>query len=731
MNKINNIYVKNASANNLKNVSVTLEPNHFYVFAGPSGSGKSSLAFDVLYTEAERLGKARGLKNVFRQRTSQHQVENLPEMTIGVEQQIESYLQTASIGWYSGLLNQIVTQNKNQEKKNDLWCPSCHGHGYIRSIDPKRVVRNDCKPVTKGAFTPAVKKVAGFDTKWWKPFCADHHLEPDTPFNQLPEAIQELLLKGNGKDFQGFERGLLDLIGADSLPKQLREEFPYYVNRIPCENCEGLGISEPSLQGGIRDTLENLVKSGVIKLADYEKAWLYKLELASLRMDYPVFKLSTMQARRLRFFCNIIGLSQHSLIIFDEPCAGLSLVESRQMGDLFIELARRGHTMLAIEHSPALIAMADRVVAFGPGSGNEGGAIVYQGTPKPYLEKLHNFSKESQPDQSTKKSEATQRFLQATFTEWFSFSPFEFNIPVGQLVCVCGPSGSGKSAFLEAVFATCDKTPVAWQARLKIKERKGEDYIRRPHKITSEPIGKHPGSTPATFLGVWDNIRKFFAQLPTSKKQGLDQGHFSFNSVKGRCQKCLGHGYLMNDGYDICQTCHGTRYKNDILSVSYQKYTVANINTLTVKQTTELFHDESTIVKYLSFLEYVGLDYLVLGQPSNSLSGGEAQRIKIASQLCKRLGDRSFYILDVPSRGLDNTTLLKLYQALRILVEKNNSVLIAENNPELAIRSDWLIMLGLPKSVHSNVQMEIRYSGPTDKCPPLIWREIMGDTTFF
>ncbi|MCP4698414.1 MAG: hypothetical protein GY862_16415, partial [Gammaproteobacteria bacterium] len=253
---MNSIRVNNASANNLKNVCLTLKQGLFYVFAGPSGSGKSSLAFDVLYTEADRSGKARGIENIFRQTQLPQQVENLPEMTVGIEQQTDPGLHIAGIGWYSGLLHRLVLQKTQQKEQAGIWCQSCHGCGYIRSIDPDRVVRNALKPVTRGAFTAGVKMLAGVDASWWKAFCATRQLDSDTPFKQLPKPVQTLLLKGDGDDFPGFEPALKGLIGADALPKLLREEFPYYVSSVRCESCEGSGLSAPDLRRLAGNSLE-------------------------------------------------------------------------------------------------------------------------------------------------------------------------------------------------------------------------------------------------------------------------------------------------------------------------------------------------------------------------------------------------------------------------------------------------------------------------------------------
>ncbi len=721
MKQLSNIVVENASVNNLQAISIILKSQHYYVFTGPSGSGKSSLAFDVLYAEADRLGKARGVSKIFRHSSQLYQVNNLPEITVGIEQQIPGSYQLATVGWATGILEEAV---KLQSKRDPSYCTKCSGRGCIRAISPERLIRNQSKPVTRGAVTPAVKTVAKFDLKWWTSFCKEKGVNPLSDFDILPHSIQNVLLYGNSKKFKGFIPVLTDLIGASKLPKTLYDEFPYYLDKIACPECHGSGLMESSLRWISQKTIYELLRSGLIRITSEETNWLEQLDIGAIPINQPMFRLGSMEARKLRFFSSIRGLKKNSLLIFDEPCAGLLPGEATKMCVLFRSLANAGHTMIVIEHSSVVVASADTIVAFGPGSGNEGGKIVFQGEPSTYssyLQKKKSGTKNN-PEEKHILSPPT-KFFGGTFSEWFGFKAFEVKIPLGQLVCICGPSGSGKTAYLEAVYAIGDKTPVAWQGRSKLKERQGQDYIRRPHIITSETVGLHTGSTPSTFLGLWDCVRDIFANLPEAKKLCLTKSHFSFNKKEGQCSECHGQGFFNKDQetYIVCPTCQGNRYKDSLSKVQYCGKNIVDINKFTVRQASVLFKDSQRVLRFLNLLEYVALEYLVLGQPLNSLSGGETQRIKIVSELAKKLGDRSVYIFDIPSRGLDIQTLPRLSFALRGLVEKNNTVVIAENNPELIKHSDWIIVLNKNNGQHT---LEISYSGPTGECPTCILEKI-------
>ncbi|MFZ3132063.1 MAG: hypothetical protein WA125_13430, partial [Desulfosporosinus sp.] len=263
-----------------------------------------------------------------------------------------------------------------------------------------------------------------------------------------------------------------------------------------------------------------------------------------------------------------------------------------------------------------------------------------------------------------------------------------------------------------------DKTPTAWQDRSTLINRNHHDAIRRPHMVTPDPIGLHPGSTPATYIGLWDKIRDLFAEISKDKRYRFTKSHFSFNKKEGQCPACEGHGFnRSNNGYIICPVCNGTRYRKEILKILYQGKSIADINNLDVQQASQVFHGVEGIHRYLAFLSALLLEYLILGQPSNSLSGGESQRIKIVVELSKRLGNRTLYLLDNPCRGIGDSAAMILGGVFKQLLNLGNTIVIVENNPDMAKQADWVIFLGDKKGNTPT----ILYEGPGNGCPDKYW----------
>ena len=716
------IHIKHAKVNNLNISNLKINWGSFYAFVGPSGSGKSSLAFDVLYTEAEQLNQAHGIYKVFRTSKPEYEVTGLPPHTIGIEQQISQQQELISIGVYSKLLEQVAAEKLGKKELQKLFCTKCKGKGYLNDIDPNRVVFAENKPVTKGALTYAIKKQSQLNLQKWKRYCSEYKTNERTPWFELHPKIQHILLYKGTSYFKGIIPALRELIGQQKLPKDIKEEFGYYINKIQCPECKGWGLRRLSELYTNDLTLSKLIKNSENKISSNEMHWLNNLNLGGLILCKPLYHLGSEKLRNLRFFIGLRTLQPNSLIIFDEPTAGLLPTEARKIGALFKYLQSMGHTVIVVDHSMELIKLADRVIAFGPYSGVNGGEIVFEGSPRDYFKTLKNSKKQPLiPGIRNDFPSSSPRRLKADFSHWGGFSKLSFDLPQKRLVCVSGGSGSGKTSLLKAVYATCDKTPVAWQARRKLIFRQGNELIRRPHIITPEAIGIHAGSTPATYIGLWDKIRDIYASTPPARKNRLTKSHFSFNSKHGRCPKCCGHGEICNhDHNEICPICQGLRYNSSIMDIRYKYRNIAEINAMTAEQAFDFFHDEYAVKKYLSFFMNVALDYLVLGQPSNSLSGGENQRVKIASLLCKRLGDRSLYIIDNPCRGIGEQAVPLLGNTLHKLAI-HNTVLIAENNPNMVALSHWLILLGVPKKNRESIDQNILYQGPPSKCPQDLW----------
>jgi len=708
------IVLHNIRVNNLDIPKLELEHGKLHVFCGPSGSGKSSLAFDVIYAEADRLGQASGVSRVFRKSSKTGQVEGIPQVVIGIEQQLTHHNMIESVAWHLGL----VTAHK-------AWgiCPKCGGKGYCRSIASERLIKKPESSPTGGAFSRAVKSAAKLDTARWRDLCKNFHgVEATDSWLSLPAYVHQALLYGDpafaSTQFKGIIPALRAAMAAP-LKGDLAEEMRYYITHPCCDLCQGTGLVSECKT----DTPNPLQQPlGKLPWPDDDEKWLKRLGLENIQASAPLFSQSSSTARKLRFFAVLKGLHPAALVLFDEPAAGLTRAEAENMGNLLVELRKQGHMVIAVDHRPEILAMADVVTAFGPGSGFEGGHIVFQGAWGDYKKKSSSQAKtlpESRVRQQIKKNLPPKRtslnktsvkdhLLHGKFRNWYNFSDFEINIPLGKLICVTGPGGSGKTAYVDAVFATCDKTPTAWQGRTTLLERSGQDQVRRPHMVDASPIGFSTASTPATYTSLWDKIRDVFATLPEARRAHQNKSHFSFNTQEGRCPNCKGRGYLCSDDihFEECPMCGATRFKKSVLTACYHGKNISQINALTIRQATEIFKTETSLSHHLEYFAQVALEYLVIGQPSNTLSGGENLRVKLVKLLSARLGERSLYVMDNPCRGIGDAAIPLLARALKFLT-RDHSVIVAENDPTFAKFADWIIELDMPR----NNKLNIIYQG--------------------
>lgn len=722
------IRIRNARVNNLKDVNLDVEYGALTVFVGPSGSGKSSLAFDVLYTAAASNGSASGVLKFFRKGGDDFEVSGLPARTVGIEQQLYSDGVVENIGYFTGFSVEAKGYIENEKDRALEICPVCQGKGYLKDVDPEHVIKRDDCPVTRGTFTAAVKKLAGLNIDSWRRFCSKYNCDPDLDWSKLDDNIQSRILFDGSEYFDGIVPAIKRYLAhpiSDSAIKDIDEEIPFYLRNQACGGCKGKGIPGDWLGEGVQADLDNLVYKGLIKVNSDEYKWLSLLKLDKLNLFDPLYKLSGSEMRNLRLFLSLKGLEKNSLIIIDEPTAGILPTEARKIVELLLDVKKKGHAVVVVEHRHEVITAADKVVAFGPGSGTEGGHIVFQGNPKEYFandkisKKRHvQYWHPVLRKENRKRSTSGAKYLIGHFSQWHCFKDFKIKIPLEQWTCICGPVNSGKTSYLDAVYAICDKTPVAWQGRSSLLQRKNHESVRRPHMVTPDPIGHHPGSTPATYIGLWDKIRDLFAALPEAKRFKYKKSHFSFNTEQGQCPACKGYGFEKTAyGYVICPVCNGTRYRQEILKCLYHGKSIAEVNNMDVRRALAFFKESDTVCYYLGCLSDLLLEYLVLGQPSNSLSGGESQRVKLTVEMCKKYGNRTLYLLDNPYRGIGDSAVPILGEILRQLTERKNTVIIAENNPEIAKKADWLIFLGERKKNAAT----ILYEGPGSQCPDKFW----------
>jgi len=425
------------------------------------------------------------------------------------------------------------------------------------------------------------------------------------------------------------------------------------------------------------------------------------LGLNELTLCQNISHLSLSEYNKVRFIKLLVQNIDAKLLIVDELCAGLIYEDAKKISELYKYLVSKSYTIIAVEHSLPIVYAADYIVELGPGAGSKGGKIVFDNTievfktTKSWNNFKSSFSKAISDDQGSKK------MLKVFNVNYRKFEKLDIKIPLEGIVSVCGSMGSGKSTLLDILFRSYDKSTSAWKNKEGLDGKiSGKQYLRRPYIIDQTPIGNNSLSTAATYTGILDSLRLMYFNCNENKKYRLEKSDFSYNA-KGKCLNCSGKGYFnanVNDEiiFTKCNVCKGLRYNHNVSIVKEQGLSIGemlNIPCSDLHQILKSTNSRYSMQKKIEFLNSVGLNYLCLGQPSGTLSGGESQRIKIAKELSKKLGDRCLFILDSPSKGLHYQDLYDVMRMLKLLVSKNNSILIAENNPFFINNSDWVLYL--------------------------------------
>ena len=421
------------------------------------------------------------------------------------------------------------------------------------------------------------------------------------------------------------------------------------------------------------------------------------LDLDKILLSSQMEILSSSVCRKLRFFKLLVS-NAFDVLIVDELAAGMTYSEAVAIGNVFRFLSSKGITVLAIEHSLPVVMKSDSVIELGPGAGVAGGKIIYAGSFKEYSNSNDWKSLLSQANKilPTVNIESN-KILTLSIAKFKGLSNLNAHLPLGCIVNVFGKASSGKTTFLDALFRMLDKTPGAWKRRKDLGvELTGKEKIRRAHVIKQSPIGNNSFSTPATYSGIMDLLRKLYAD----SVKNYSASDFSYLG-KYKCSNCGGRGYVPMIVEDIelkysCPLCNGTRFDKKILNVKFLGMSLGDLLITPCDKILEIYErnlPKSSIVQKMKFIHDVGLSYICLGQPSSSLSGGESQRLKITKELAKKLGDRSVFILDNPTLGLHIMNCVEFVKTLRILVNKNNSVIISDNNPFMIKNSDYIILL--------------------------------------
>ncbi|MEC5182240.1 excinuclease ABC subunit A [Arthrobacter sp. CG_A4] len=630
-------------------------------------------------------------------------------------------------------------------------CSACSGIGTKLEVDEELIIPNGELSLAEGAIAPWSLGTA--TTEYWNRLLGGLAKElgfsMKTPWDKLSEDTRQTVL--HGKDHKvvvqyrnrfgrerkystGFE-GVIQYVHRKHLETdsdKARDRYEEYMRQIPCPACNGARLNPASLSVLIngksiaavaalpmRDCahfLDNLVLTGresqiahqVLKEIQARLTFLLDVGLEYLNLERPSGTLSGGEAQRIRLATQIGSGLVGVLYVLDEPSIGLHQRDNRRLIETLTRLRDLGNTLIVVEHDEDTIQEADWVVDIGPGAGEHGGMVVHSGSYQGLLENTESLTgdylsgrKKIEIPKKRRKYDK-KRELKVVGAKEHNLLNVDATFPLGLFTAVTGVSGSGKSTLVNEILykVLANKLNGAKQVAGRHKSIQGLEHLDKVVHVDQSPIGRTPRSNPATYTGVFDNIRKLFAETTEAKVRGYLPGRFSFNVKGGRCEACSGDGTLkieMNflpDVYVPCEVCHGARYNRETLEVHYKGKTIADVLNMPIEEGAEFFAAFSPIARHLSTLVDVGLGYVRLGQPATTLSGGEAQRVKLAAELQKRSNGRSIYVLDEPTTGLHFEDIRKLLLVLQGLVDKGNTVITIEHNLDVIKSADWVVDLG-------------------------------------
>ncbi|MGE9807677.1 MULTISPECIES: excinuclease ABC subunit UvrA [unclassified Janibacter] len=630
-------------------------------------------------------------------------------------------------------------------------CPVCTGIGTELEVDPELLVPDDDLTLAEGAIAPWSQGTtsAEYFQRIMSALGDDLSFGMDTPWRALPERAREALLYGKdhkvhvkyrnryGRERSystGFE-GVVPFIKrrhAETESEWSRDRYEGYMREIPCPTCRGTRLKPESLAvliGGrsIADVSalsiaeaatflleidfserERQIADRVIKEINARLGFLLDVGLEYLSLDRPAGTLSGGEAQRIRLATQIGSGLVGVLYVLDEPSIGLHQRDNHRLIETLTRLRDLGNTLIVVEHDEDTIATADWIVDIGPGAGEHGGHVVHSGSVQGLLE--HETSVTGQylsgrreiPIPDVRRPNDPERQVGVVGAREHNLHGVNAQFPLGNLVAVTGVSGSGKSTLVNDILynVLANKLNGARRVPGRHKTVTGLEHLDKVVHVDQSPIGRTPRSNAATYTGVFDKIRQLFAETTEAKVRGYQPGRFSFNMKGGRCDACSGDGTIkieMNflpDVYVPCEVCHGARYNRETLEVHFKGKTIADVLDMPIEEAEEFFAAVPAISRHMKTLNAVGLGYVRLGQPAPTLSGGEAQRVKLASELQKRSTGRTIYVLDEPTTGLHFEDIRKLLLVLQGLVEKGNTVIVIEHNLDVIKSADWVVDLG-------------------------------------
>jgi excinuclease ABC subunit A len=629
-------------------------------------------------------------------------------------------------------------------------CPECTGIGTRKEVDPDLVVPDSEKSLADGAIAPWSTSMSNeYFTRLLTGLGAQLGFSMNDPWGRLPAKAQKAILHGSPdqvhvryKNRYGRERsyyasfeGVLPFLERrheDTDSDYMRDKYEGYMRDVPCPVCHGTRLKPEILavKLGGRSIAEVTSLSigdasqwlGALELGEREKAiadrvlreiqarlsFLVDVGLDYLSLDRPAATLAGGEAQRIRLATQIGSGLVGVLYVLDEPSIGLHQRDNTRLIETLVRLRDMGNTLIVVEHDEDTIKVADWVVDIGPGAGEHGGEIVVSGTVEDLLASEKSLTGQYLSGRreiaipETRRQPEPGRELVVKGAREHNLKGIDVTFPLGVFTAVTGVSGSGKSTLVNDILYTTLANQLNRARHVPGRHRTiaGVEQLDKVVHVDQSPIGRTPRSNPATYTGVYDHIRKLFAQTTEAKMRGYLPGRFSFNVKGGRCEACSGDGTIkieMNflpDVYVPCEVCKGARYNRETLEVHYKGRTIAEVLDMPIEEAAEFFAAIPAIARHLTTLTQVGLGYVRLGQPAPTLSGGEAQRVKLASELQKRSTGRTIYVLDEPTTGLHFEDIRKLLLVLQGLVEKGNSVVVIEHNLDVIKSADWIIDMG-------------------------------------
>ncbi|GFO54126.1 UvrABC system protein A [Geomonas sp. Red276] len=627
-------------------------------------------------------------------------------------------------------------------------CPDCTGLGTRMYLDEELVVPDATLSLREGAIAPWEKRFSGWYQQTLEALAKSYGFDVHTPYQKLSKKAREVIMNGsNGElvDFwwedesgkrhfyrKAFEGVLnnLERRHRESDSEMVREELEKYMNVMPCPTCNGARLKKEALfvlvgerniqqvtALSIKDSLhffesleltekEEDIARRILKEIRERLNFLVNVGLDYLSLDRSSGTLSGGEGQRIRLATQIGSSLVGVLYILDEPSIGLHQRDNTRLLNTLRHMRDLGNTVLVVEHDEETIEEADWVIDMGPGAGVHGGEVVAQGTPAEIMANPHSLTGLYLSGRLTipvpKKRRQGSRFLTIEGASENNLKGVSVEIPLGVMTCVTGVSGSGKSTLvIDTLYQLLNQK--LYKSREKagtVRDIRGIEVLDKVINIDQSPIGRTPRSNPATYTGLFTEIRDIFAQLPESKMRGYKPGRYSFNVKGGRCEACSGDGiikiemHFLPDVFVQCEVCKGARYNRETLEVKYKGRSIAEVLDMTVSQALTFLEHIPRIKGKLRTLEEVGLGYIKLGQSATTLSGGEAQRVKLAKELSKRATGRTIYILDEPTTGLHFADIAKLLEVLHKLVDAGNSIVVIEHNLDVIKTADWIVDLG-------------------------------------